>query len=58
MLYRQHRPDHSATPDLPGAGMPQERLAQIAARLTFVDLKHCYAVVVVGVLGSCGEWLR
>lgn len=58
MLSRQHRPDHSAHSDLPGAGMPQERLAQIAARLTFVDLKHRYAAAVAGVPGSRGEWLR
>jgi hypothetical protein len=48
----------SASSPLPGAGMPQERLAQIAARLTFVDLKHRYAAAAAGVPGSQGDWLR
>ena len=28
---------------LPGYGLPQERLAQIAARHVFVDVKQCFA---------------
>ncbi|MBL0086110.1 MAG: hypothetical protein IPP87_10335 [Ideonella sp.] len=52
------RPDFSANAPLQGAGMPQERLAQIAARLTFVDLKQRYAAAAAGVPGSRGDWLR
>ncbi len=55
--YRPRTELDAGTP-LPGAGMPQERLAQIAARLTFVDLKHRYAAAAAGVPGSRGEWLR
>ena len=58
MLPSRPRTAPSASAPLPGAGMPQERLAQIAARLTFVDLKHRYAAAAAGVPGSRGEWLR
>jgi hypothetical protein len=43
---------------LRGAGMPQERLARIAARRTFVDMKQCFMQAVSKILGARGDWLR
>jgi len=41
-----------------GFGMPQDRLARIAARQAFVDLKHDFMVAVALLPGARGEWLR
>jgi len=43
---------------LPGFGMPQDRLARIAARQAFVDLKQDFTVAVALLPGERGEWLR
>lgn len=39
-------------------GMPQDRLARMAARQAFVDLKQDFTVTVAGIPGPRGEWLR
>jgi hypothetical protein len=39
-------------------GMPQDRLARVAARQAFVDLKQDFTVAVAGIPGPRGEWLR
>jgi hypothetical protein len=39
-------------------GMPQDRLARLAARQAFVDLKHDFMVAVAGLPGARGEVLR
>lgn len=41
-----------------GYGMPQDRLARLAARQAFVDLKHDFMVAVAMLPGARGEWLR
>ncbi len=38
--------------------MPQDRLARLAARQAFVDLKHDFMFAVAGLPGERGEWLR
>lgn len=43
---------------LPGFGMPQDRLARMAARQAFVDLKQDFTVAVALLPGERGEWLR
>ena len=43
---------------LPGAGLPQERLARMAARRTFVDMKLRFNDAVAGITDSRGHWLR
>jgi hypothetical protein len=43
---------------LPGAGLPQERLARIAARRAFVDIKRRFIDAVAEVAGQRGQWLR
>jgi hypothetical protein len=43
---------------LPGAGLPNERLARLAARRAFVDLKHCFMQAVADLDGDRGGWLR
>jgi len=40
------------------AGMPQDRLARLAARRAFVDLKHDFMAATAGLPGHRGEWLR
>lgn len=42
----------------PLGGMPQDRLARLAARRAFVDLKQDFMVATVGLPGYRGEWLR
>ena len=39
-------------------GMPQDRLARLAARRAFVDLKHDFMMATAGLPGSRGNWLR
>jgi hypothetical protein len=58
MLAPRRHPNFSAKARLPGAGMPQERLARIAARMMFVDLKQRFATALAGVPGRRGRWLR
>jgi hypothetical protein len=41
-----------------GAGLPQDRLARLAARRAFVDLKQDFMVATAGLPGQRGEWLR
>jgi hypothetical protein len=41
-----------------GVGMPQDRLARLAARRAFVDLKHDFMMATAGLPGARGEWLR
>jgi hypothetical protein len=41
-----------------GTVLPQQRLARIAARRSFVDMKRRFIDAVAGVGGSRGEWLR
>ncbi len=43
---------------LPGAGLPQDRLARLAARRAFVELKQDFMVATAGLPGLRGEWLR
>ena len=40
------------------SGMPQERLAQIAAEAVYADMKQRFAVSIATVHGTRGEWLR
>lgn len=40
------------------SGMPQDRLARLAARRAFVDLKHDFMAATAGLPGVRGEWLR
>lgn len=47
-----------AAPILPGPGLPQERHARIAARRSFVDLKHRFMAAVDTLDGVRGDWLR
>ena len=43
---------------LPGSGMPQERLARIAARRAFVDMKLRYMNALARLDGARADWLR
>jgi len=45
-------------PDLPGAGMPHDRMSRLAARHAFVELKHVFLSAVDTVPGERGEWIR
>jgi len=45
-------------PLLPGAGMPNERHARIAARRSFVALKQQFMSAVADVSGQRADWLR
>lgn len=49
---------HPARTALSGAGMPDDRLARIAARRAFVNLKQTYLAVVETLPGPRAEWLR
>ena len=54
-----HAPRHHlARAALAGAGMPDERLARIAARRAFVNLKQTYLMAVDTLPGPRAEWLR
>ncbi len=46
------------SPDLPGAGMPQERLARLAARHAFVRMKQRFMAALAGLEGARADWLR
>jgi hypothetical protein len=43
---------------LQGVGMPQDRLARMAARRGFVEAKQRFMAAVADVPGSRGDWLR
>jgi hypothetical protein len=45
-------------PGLPGAGLPQDRLARMAARRAFVELKAMFMAAVAPLPGQQGQWLR
>ncbi len=47
-----------ATPALPGAGLPSDRIARMAARRAFVALKLVFENAVRDVADQHGEWLR
>jgi len=49
---------HLARSALSGVGMPDERLARIAARRAFVNLKQTYLTAVEALPGPRAEWLR
>jgi hypothetical protein len=46
------------SPALPGAGLPHDRMARVAARRAFVTLKTTFADAVAGIDGHEGQWLR
>jgi hypothetical protein len=43
---------------LPGAGLPNDRLARIAARRAFVDLKQDFMLAVAALEDDRGQWLQ
>jgi hypothetical protein len=45
-------------PMLPGPGLPHDRHARIAARRSFVDLKHQFMAAIETLDGMRGDWLR
>lgn len=47
-----------ASPALPGAGLPHDRMAQLAARQAFVVLKRCFSDAVAALPDERGDWLR
>ncbi len=47
-----------ASPALPGAGLPHDRMARMAARQAFVELKRSFVDAVAGVPAERGDWLR
>jgi hypothetical protein len=46
------------SPGLPGVGLPHDRMAQLAARRAFVELKLAFLQSVADLPGHQGEWLR
>lgn len=46
------------SPGLPGAGLPSDRLARIAARRTFVGLKLVFHDALSARSGARADWLR
>lgn len=54
-----HAPRHFvADGGLPGAGLPNDRLARMAARRVFVDLKQNFMHAVAALDDDRGRWLR
>jgi hypothetical protein len=51
-------PDWAVSEPAPFGGMPQDRLARMAARRAFVDLKQDFMMATAGLPGARGEWLR
>ena len=49
---------HPARTALSGVGTPDDRLARIAARRAFVNLKQTYLLAIEALPGPRGEWLR
>ncbi|MDE1947757.1 MAG: hypothetical protein KGL43_17560 [Burkholderiales bacterium] len=46
------------SPALPGAGLPSDRVARLAARRSFVTLKQRFIEAVSDLPGHSGAWLR
>lgn len=46
------------SPGLPGAGLPHDRMARVAARQAFVVLKATFMHAVDDLPGDEGDWLR
>jgi hypothetical protein len=46
------------SPGLPGAGLPHDRMARVAARQAFVVLKATFMHAVEDLDGDEGDWLR
>ena len=46
------------SPGLPGAGLPHDRMARLAARQAFVVLKATFMHAVDDLEGDEGDWLR
>ncbi len=47
-----------ASADLPGAGLPHDRMSRLAARRAFVELKHVFTAAIEPLPGRQGDWLR
>ena len=47
-----------ASPALPGAGLPHDRMARLAARQAFVGLKQCFIEAIAALPEAPGAWLR
>jgi hypothetical protein len=47
-----------ASPGLPGAGLPSDRAARLAARRAFVILKHAFQNAVSDLADTHADWLR
>lgn len=47
-----------ASPALPGAGLPHDRIARLAARQAFVALKRDFMAAVADLDHAQGPWLR
>ena len=47
-----------ATPVIPGAGLPHDRMARLAARQAFVGLKRSFTEALAHAGGPRGDWLR
>ena len=45
-------------PDLPGAGLPQDRRKRLESRRNFVELKQLFIAAVSDMPGVRGDWLR
>lgn len=54
----RHFLPHPGGPGLPGAGLPHDRLARLAARRVFVGLKRDFMLAVAGLDDARGRWLR
>jgi hypothetical protein len=46
------------SPALPGAGLPNDRMARVAARRAFVELKLNFQLAVGDLPAEEGDWLR
>lgn len=57
-LAPRHFTMHGGHGSLPGAGMPGDRLARIAARRAFVGLKQDFMQAVATLDDERGRWLR
>lgn len=51
-------PRHFVHAGLPGVGLPNDRLARLAARRVFVDLKQDFMHAVAALDDARGRWLR
>jgi hypothetical protein len=45
-------------PVMPGSGLPQERLARIASRRAFVEMKQCYMNAASDIAGATAAMLQ